>query len=142
MPRPVPPDLTAIRLPRARFLTGHLWRIAGYATPMGALIRVLVCHPFRFVRKTLDESSTPLLRDMASDPGIPRRARQPSDLHTTILETYFFAPIDSGMKVEETPLFRRRLHEEPLSVLIAREFSLTEAEAVTLLDIAEQEVTL
>ncbi len=65
-----------------------------------------------------------------------------TDLHETILETHFFSHIDRGREPEETPLFSRSLHDEPLSLSIAIEFDLPLTEAEALLDIAQQEVAL
>jgi hypothetical protein len=48
-----------------------------------------------------------------------------NDIHTTLLEIYFFGYIDRAIDVEEMPLFTRAYEEEPLSTVIAREFQLS-----------------
>ena len=65
-----------------------------------------------------------------------------NDIHTTLLETYFFGYIDRGIDVEETPLFTRTYEEEPLSTVIAREFQLSPQEMEAAIKAAWQEVAL
>lgn len=64
------------------------------------------------------------------------------DLHTTILETYFFSYIDRRIDADETPLFTRTLDGEPLAVVIAQAFNLPSAYAEAAIDLARQEVAL
>ena len=65
-----------------------------------------------------------------------------SDIHTTILETYFFHYIDRRIGVDETPLFTLTFDGEPLSAVIARRFSLSATDADAAIDTARQEVWL
>lgn len=65
-----------------------------------------------------------------------------TDLHTTILETYFFAYIDRRIGADETPLFTLTLEGEPLFAVVAREFRLSPEEAQAALEAARQEVRL
>jgi len=65
-----------------------------------------------------------------------------NDIHTTLLETYFFGYIDRGIDVEETPLFTRTYEGEPLSTVIARAFQLSPQEAEAAIEAAWQEVAL
>ena len=64
------------------------------------------------------------------------------DLHTTILETYFFAYIDRRIGADETPLFTETLDGKPLSSVIAGQFDLPILYAETAIDMARQEVAL
>jgi hypothetical protein len=64
------------------------------------------------------------------------------DLHTTILETYFFGYIDRRIGADETPLFTRTLDGEPLASVIGRQFGLPRHYAEAAIDIARQEVAL
>ena len=65
-----------------------------------------------------------------------------NDLHTTILETFFFSYIDRNIDADETPLFKRTHEGEPLSDVIARRFQLTQHEAEAAIEAARQEVAL
>jgi len=65
-----------------------------------------------------------------------------NDLHTYLLETYFFSYIDRGTDAAETPLFTRALAGKPLSDVIAEEFNLPLDGAETAIDMARQEVAL
>jgi len=65
-----------------------------------------------------------------------------NDIHTTLLETYFFGYIDRGIDVEETPLFTQTYEEEPLSTVIARAFQLSPQEVQAAIEAAWQEVAL
>ncbi len=65
-----------------------------------------------------------------------------ADLHTTILEAYFFRYIDRRIGVDETPLFTQTLDGEALSAVIAREFELPLPYAEAAIDMARIEVAL
>jgi hypothetical protein len=65
-----------------------------------------------------------------------------NDIHTILLETYFFGYIDRGIDVEETPLFTRAYEGEALSTVVAQEFQLSPQEAQAAIEAAWQEVVL
>ena len=65
-----------------------------------------------------------------------------NDIHTALLEAYFFGYIDRGIDVEETPLFTRTYEGEALSTVIARPFQLSPPEAQAAIEAAWQEVAL
>ncbi|MDD5198362.1 MAG: hypothetical protein PHC88_01040 [Terrimicrobiaceae bacterium] len=65
-----------------------------------------------------------------------------ADLHTTILEDYFFRYIDRRIGADETPLFTQTLDGEALSAVIAREFELPLHYAEAAIDMARIEVAL
>jgi len=65
-----------------------------------------------------------------------------NDIHTALLEAYFFGYIDRGIDVEETPLFTRTYEGEALSTVIARAFQLSPPEAQAAIEAAWQEVAL
>jgi hypothetical protein len=65
-----------------------------------------------------------------------------ADVHTTILETYFFRYIDRRIGADQTPLFTRMLDGEALSIVIAREFGLPLHYAEAAIDMARIEVAL
>jgi hypothetical protein len=65
-----------------------------------------------------------------------------NDLHTTILEVYFFAFIDEGAAPNQTPLFTGSHAGQPLAGIIARDFGLSPEEAESALEIARKEVEL
>ncbi len=65
-----------------------------------------------------------------------------NDLHTHLLETYFFSYIDCGIDADETPLFTRTLDGKSLSGIIAEEFELPLHSAETAINMARQEVAL
>ena len=64
------------------------------------------------------------------------------DLHTAILETFFFEYIDRGIGADETPLFTRMLEGKALPVVIAEKCRLPLHEAEAAIDMARQEVWL
>ena len=65
-----------------------------------------------------------------------------NDIHTTLLETYFFGYIDRGIDAQETPLFTRTYEGEALSTVVARAFQLSAQEAQAAIEAAWQEVAL
>jgi hypothetical protein len=65
-----------------------------------------------------------------------------NEIHTTILETFFFGYIDRNIGADETPLFTRTHEREPLSDVIARRFQLTEDQAEAAMESARREVAL
>ena len=65
-----------------------------------------------------------------------------ADIHTSILETYFFSHIDRGTAADETPLFTLIEAGQPLSTVVASRFQLSETEAESAIDAARQEVWL
>ena len=65
-----------------------------------------------------------------------------TDIHATILETFFFCYIDRNIGADETPLFNRTHEGEPLSDIIARRFQLTQHAAEAAIEAARQEVAL
>jgi hypothetical protein len=65
-----------------------------------------------------------------------------SDIHTTILETYFFGYIDRNIGADETPLFTRTHEGEPLSDVISQRFQLTQDQAEAAIEAARQEAAL
>jgi hypothetical protein len=65
-----------------------------------------------------------------------------NDIHTTIIETYFFGYIDRKIGADETPLFTLTHEGEPLTEVIARRFRLSTQEAEAFIEAARQEVAL
>jgi len=65
-----------------------------------------------------------------------------ADIHTSILETYFFSHIDRGIGADETPLFTLIEDGQPLSSVVAARFQLSETEAQFAIEAARQEVRL
>lgn len=65
-----------------------------------------------------------------------------ADPHTTLVEDYFFRFIDRGIGADETPLYTKIHDGEPLARVIARDFDLSEPEAVAAIETARQEVWL
>lgn len=65
-----------------------------------------------------------------------------NDLHTYLLETYFFNYIDRGTDTDKTPLFTRTLDGKPLSSVIEEVFDLPTDRVKAAIDMARQEVTL
>ncbi|MBE2205711.1 MAG: hypothetical protein IAE94_15370 [Chthoniobacterales bacterium] len=65
-----------------------------------------------------------------------------ADTHTSILEDYFFHPIDRGIGADETPLFTLLDDGRPLHEVIASRFQCTESEAKAAVEYARQEVWL
>lgn len=65
-----------------------------------------------------------------------------SQLHSVLIETYFFEFIDRGVPLRETPLLKGVFEEEPLSVHFAARFGLTPAEAEAAIEMARQEIEL
>jgi hypothetical protein len=82
------------------------------------------------------QSSTPSVTAKGSD--IPTM----TDIHATILETFFFCYIDLNIGADETPLFTRTHEGEPISDVIARRFQLTQDQAEAAIEAARQEVAL
>jgi len=65
-----------------------------------------------------------------------------NDIHTTLLETYFFDYIDRGIDAQEMPLFTRTYEGEALSTVVAWAFQLPPQEAQATIEAAWQEVAL
>ena len=65
-----------------------------------------------------------------------------SDAHTSILETYFFSHIDRGIGADKTPLFTVIKEGQSLSTVVAARFQLSETEAKSAIEAAQQEVWL
>jgi hypothetical protein len=65
-----------------------------------------------------------------------------NDPHDSILEKYFWDFVDRGNAPVDTPLFTGIHGGEPLSAVIAREFSLPLHEADSAIGIARKEVAL
>jgi hypothetical protein len=62
--------------------------------------------------------------------------------HTQILDSYFWHFVDRGDAPADTPLFAGIQGDEPLAVIIAREFDLPRHEAEAAIEIARKEVAL
>ena len=65
-----------------------------------------------------------------------------SDLHSILLETYFFECVDQGTRPDDTPLLVGIYRGESLCELVAREFDIPEWEAETAIEAAREEVSL
>ena len=65
-----------------------------------------------------------------------------TDIHISIIETYFFGYIDRGIGADETPLFTRTLDGKPLAAAVAERFELPPHYAEAAIDMARQEVAL
>lgn len=65
-----------------------------------------------------------------------------ANIHTSILESFFFGHIDRGIGADETPLFTLIEAGQPLSTVVAARFQLSEAEAEAAIEAARQEVWL
>ena len=64
------------------------------------------------------------------------------DPHDAILERYFWNFVDRCTTPADTPLFTGIQGDEPLAVIIAREFDLPAHEAESAIEIARKEVAL
>ena len=65
-----------------------------------------------------------------------------NDIHTTILESYFFHYIDRRIGADETPLFTSALNGQPLSAVIAADYGLSSEDAEAAILAAREEVWL
>ena len=65
-----------------------------------------------------------------------------NDPHTQILDSYFWHFVDRGDDPADTPLFTGIQGDEPLAVIIAREFDLPPHEVESAIKIARKEVAL
>ncbi len=65
-----------------------------------------------------------------------------SDLHETLLEDFFFAPIDHGQEADETPLFSGELDGQSLAEHLVVRFTITVEEAQSAIAAARREVEL
>jgi hypothetical protein len=65
-----------------------------------------------------------------------------NDAHETVLQKYFWNFVDRGDATADTPLFTGIQGDEPLAVIIAREFDLPAHEAEAAIEIARKEVAL
>lgn len=65
-----------------------------------------------------------------------------TEIHETLLETYFFERIDQGAPPEKTPLFTGLLKERPLVDVLKERFSVTSDEAAAAIETARREVEL
>lgn len=64
------------------------------------------------------------------------------DIHTLILETYFFEPHDRGIPPLKTPLFNGHVDERSLAEVLTDRFQLTPADANKAIELARKEVEL
>ena len=64
------------------------------------------------------------------------------DLHTQILDAYFWRFVDDGYLSAATPLFTGIYEGYPLSQIVANQFGLQLQEAESVIDIARKEVAL
>ena len=64
------------------------------------------------------------------------------DIHTLILETYFFELHDRGIPPQQTPLFTGHFDERPLAEVLIDRFQLTPADANKAIELARKEVEL
>lgn len=62
--------------------------------------------------------------------------------HASLLERYFFEHIDRRVSAEDTPLFTGEVDGEPLSAVVARDFSLSTETAEAAIEAARREVAL
>jgi len=65
-----------------------------------------------------------------------------SQIHSVLLESYFFEYIDRDIPLRATPLMTGVFEEEALSEHIAGRFGLTPEEAEDAIEMARQEVEL
>jgi hypothetical protein len=65
-----------------------------------------------------------------------------NDPHSQILDSYFWHFVDRGHDPADTSLFTGIQGDQPLAVIIAREFDLPPHEAEAAIEIARKEVAL
>ena len=65
-----------------------------------------------------------------------------NDPHETVLQRYFWEFVDRGDAMADTPLYTGIQGDEPLAVIIAREFCLPPHESEAAIEIARKEVAL
>ena len=65
-----------------------------------------------------------------------------NDAHETVLQKYFWDFVDRGDATADTPLFTGIQGDEPLAVIIAREFDVPSHESESAIEIARKEVAL
>lgn len=68
--------------------------------------------------------------------------RMATDLHHTLLETYFFKLIDRGKPPEQTPLLSGRVDGQSLVSRLQERFAITSEQANAAIEAARREVEL